>query len=201
MKLSIKTILMILIIPVSINAEEISYDYIDSNIWSHKLSGGGGTDSTTYDGYRILINKTVTKNIHFLAAYIDSDKKNGDAYINKSIGFGINYPINKKTDLVFKYFHQKYNFKYIARTDSDGIFNAIESKIIHQLSDDIELTFGLMRNDMAGSKILYQGYSAGAKYKINDNFSLRFRIHNLKDSKIASTADLSTTEMGLSYSF
>ena len=32
MKLSIKTMLMILIIPASINAEDISYDYIDLNI-------------------------------------------------------------------------------------------------------------------------------------------------------------------------
>ena len=41
MKLSIKNILIILIIPFSINAEDISYDYVDANYWSHKLSAQG----------------------------------------------------------------------------------------------------------------------------------------------------------------
>ena len=192
---------MILIIPASINAEDISYDYIDLNIWSHKLSGQTGTASTTYDGYRVIISKAVSKNIHLVASFIDSDKKNGDAFVDKAFGFGINYPIDKKTDIVFEYKHQKYDWKYVSATDIGGITNTIESKINHQLSDDIELTAGLLSNNVAGSKILYQGFSAGAKYNINDNFALKFRMHNLKDSKEANTADLATTEMGLSYSF
>ena len=36
MKLSIKTMLMILIIPASINAEEISYDYIDLKMFKQE---------------------------------------------------------------------------------------------------------------------------------------------------------------------
>ena len=201
MKLSIKTMLMILIIPASINAEEISYDYIDLNIWSHKLSGQTGTASSTYDGYRVIISKAVSKNIHLVASFIDSDKKNGDAFVDKAFGFGINYPIDKKTDFVFEYSHVNYDWKYVGRTDIGGITNTIESKINHQLSDDIELTAGLLSNNVAGSKILYQGFSAGAKYNINDNFALKFRMHNLKDSGVANTANLATTEMGLSYSF
>ena len=201
MKLSLKTILMILIIPASINAEEISYDYIDLNIWSHKLSGQTGTASSTYDGYRVIASKAVSKNIHLVASFIDSDKKNGDAFVDKAFGFGINYPIDKKTDLVFEYSHQKYDWKYVSAIDIGGVNNIIEAKINHQLSDDVELTAGLMSNNVAGSKILYQGFSAGAKYNINDNFALKFRMHNLKDSKLTNTADLSTTEMGLSYSF
>ena len=201
MKLSIKTMLMILIIPTSINAEEISYDYLDLLYWDHKLSAQGTVADSTYDGYKVSVSKAITKNIHFLASYTDADKTNGDAVVNKSMGFGINYPINKKTDFVFEYSHLNVVHSYVSSSNIKTLINSMESKINHQLSDDIELTAGLLSNNVAGSKILYQGFSAGAKYNINDNFALKFRMHNLKDSKLTNTADLSSTEMGLSYSF
>ena len=201
MKLSIKTMLMILIIPASINAEEISYDYIDLNIWSHKLSGQTGTASSTYDGYRVIISKAVSKNIHLVASFIDSDKKNGDAFVDKAFGFGINYPIDKKTDFVFEYSHVNYDWKYVGRTDIGGITNTIESKINHQLSDDIELMAGLIRNDHTGKTNLYSGYSASAKYKVNDNFSIKYEMQSIKDSKVVNSADIVTNELGVSYSF
>ena len=54
MKLSIKTMLMILIIPASIHAEEISYDYLDLLYWDHKLSAQGTVADSTYDGYKAV---------------------------------------------------------------------------------------------------------------------------------------------------
>ena len=103
MKLSIKTMLMILIIPASINAEEINYDYLESIYWNHEVSGRTVADET-YDGYKISISKAIAKNIHLLASYTDADKTNKDAVVNKSMGFGINYPINEKTDFTYSIF-------------------------------------------------------------------------------------------------
>ncbi len=174
---------MILIIPVSINAEEINYDYLESIYWNHEVSGRTVADET-YDGYKISISKAIAKNIHFLAAYIDSDKKNGDAYINKSIGFGINYPINKKTDFVFEYSHLNVVHSYVSFSNIKTLINSMESKINHQLSDDIELMAGLIRNDHTGKTNLYSGYSASAKYKVNDNFSIKYEMQSIKDSKV-----------------
>ena len=203
MKLSIKTMLMILIIPASINAEEINYDYLDTNYWSHKLSGQAGIASSTYDGYRVSLSKAITKNIHVLASYIDADMSNRDAVVSKSLGFGINYPIDKKTDFVFEYSHHNvvHSYPRLGNINLKTLINSIESKIKHQLSDDIELMAGLIRNDHTSSLILYYGYSASAKYKVNDNFSINFEMQSIKDSKVVNTADIVTNELGVSYSF
>ena len=200
MKLSIKTMLMILIIPASINAEDISYDYIDSFYWSHTLSGRSVADST-YDGYKVLISKAVSSNIHFLASYTDADKSNGDAVVNKSMGFGINYPINKKTDFVFEYSHLNVVHSYVSSNSNKTLINSMESKINHQFSDDLELMAGLIRNDHTGDTNLYSGYSASAKYKVNDNFSIKYEMQSIKDSKVVNSADIVTNELGISYSF
>jgi hypothetical protein len=201
MKLSIKTMLMILIIPASINAEEINYDYLDTNYWSHKLSGQAGIASSTYDGYKVSLSKAISKNIHVLATYIDADKTNGDDVVSKSLGFGINYPMNKKTDFVFEYSHFDVVHSYVSFSSAKTLINSIEAKINHQFSEDLELMAGLIRNDHTSSLILYNGYSASAKYKINENFSIRYEMQSIKDSKVANTADIATNELGISYSF
>ena len=201
MKLSLKTILMILIIPASINAEEINYDYLDTNYWSHKLSGQAGIASSTYDGYKVSLSKAISKNIHVLATYIDADKTNGDDVVSKSLGFGINYPMNKKTDFVFEYSHFDVVHSYVSFSSAKTLINSIEAKINHQFSEDLELMAGLIRNDHTSSLILYNGYSASAKYKINENFSIRYEMQSIKDSKVANTADIATNELGISYSF
>ena len=203
MKLSIKTMLMILIIPASINAEEINYDYLDTNYWSHKLSGQAGIASSTYDGYRVSLSKAISKNIHVLASYIDADKSNRDAVVSKSLGFGINYPIDKKTDFVFEYSHLNvvHSYPSLGNINIKTLINSIESKINHQFSDDIELMAGLIRNDHAGEANLYIGYSASAKYRVNDDFSIKYEIQSIKDSKVVNSGDIVTTELGLSYSF
>ena len=77
----------------------------------------------------------------------------------------------------------------------------MESKINHQFSDDLQLMAGLIRNDHTGDTNLYSGYSASAKYKINDDFSIKYEIQNIKDSKVANSADIVTNELGVSYSF
>ena len=201
MKLSIKTMLMILIIPASINAEEINYDYLDTNYWSHKLSGQAGIAISTYDGYKVSLSKAISKNIHVLATYIDADKTNGDDVVSKSLGFGINYPMNKKTDFVFEYSHFDVVHSYVSFSSAKTLINSIEAKINHQFSEDLELMAGLIRNDHTSSLILYNGYSASAKYKINENFSIRYEMQSIKDSKVANTADIATNELGVSYSF
>ena len=201
MKLSIKTMLMILIIPTSINAEEISYDYLDLLYWDHKLSAQGTVADSTYDGYKVSVSKAITKNIHFLASYTDADKTNGDAVVNKSMGFGINYPINKKTDFVFEYSHLNVVHSYVSSSNIKTLINSMESKINHQLSDDIELMAGLIRNNHTGKTNLYSGYSASAKYKVNDNFSIKYEMQSIKDSKVVNSADIVTNELGVSYSF
>ena len=201
MKLSIKNILLILIIPFSINAKEISYDYVDANYWSHKLSAQGSVADSTYDGYKVSLSKAMSKNIHLLVSYIDADKSNGDAVVSKSMGFGINYPINEKTDFVLEYSHYNVVHSYVSFSSVETLINSIESKINHQFSDDLQLMAGLIRNDHTGDTNLYSGYSASAKYKINDDFSIRYEIQNIKDSKIANSADIATNELGISFSF
>ena len=201
MKLSIKTMLMILIIPVSINAEEISYDYVDANYWSHKLSAQGSVADATYDGYKVSLSKSISENIHVLATYIDADKTNGDDVVSKSMGFGINYPINEKTDFVLEYSHYNVVHSYVSLSSVKTLINSIESKINHQFSDDLQLMAGLIRNDHTGDTNLYSGYSASAKYKINDDFSIKYEIQSIKDSKVANSADIVTNELGISYSF
>ena len=201
MKLSIKAMLMILIIPASINAEEINYDYLESIYWSHEISSGSTSANGTYDGYKVSLSKAIAKNIHILASYTDADKTNKDAVVNKSMGFGINYPINKKTDFVFEYSHLNVVHSYVSSSNIKTLINSMESKINHQLSDDIELMAGLIRNDHTSSLILYYGYSASAKYEVNDKFSINFEMQSIKDSKVVNTADIVTNELGVSYSF
>ena len=200
MKLSIKTMLMILIIPASINAEDISYDYVDANYWSHKLSAQGSVADSTYDGYKVSLSKAISKNIHVLATFIDADKSNGDDVVSKSLGFGINYPMNKKTDFVFEYSHFDVVHSYVS-FKAKTLINSIEAKINHQFSDDLQLMAGLIRNDHTGDTNLYSGYSASAKYKINDDFSIKYEMQSIKDSKVANSADIVTNELGISYSF
>ena len=203
MKLSIKAMLMILIIPASINAEEINYDYLESIYWSHEISSGSTSANGTYDGYKVSLSKAIAKNIHILASYTDADKTNKDAVVNKSMGFGINYPINKKTDFVFEYSHLNvvHSYPSLGNINIKTLINSIESKINHQFSDDIELMAGLIRNDHAGEANLYIGYSASAKYRVNDDFSIKYEIQSIKDSKVVNSGDIVTTELGLSYSF
>ena len=201
MKLSIKTILIILIIPFSINAEDISYEYVDANYWSHKLSAQGSVADSTYDGYKVSLSKAISKNIHLLVSYIDADKSNGDAVVSKSMGFGINYPINEKTDFVLEYSHYNVVHSYVSFSNIKTLINSIESKINHQFSDDLELMAGLIRNDHTGDTNLYSGYSASAKYKVNDNFSIKYEMQSIKDSKVVNSADIVTNELGVSYSF
>ena len=201
MKLSIKTILIILIIPFSINAEDISYEYVDANYWSHKLSAQGSVADSTYDGYKVSLSKAISKNIHLLVSYIDADKSNGDAVVSKSMGFGINYPINEKTDFVLEYSHYNVLHSYVSLSNIKTLINSIESKINHQFSDDLELMAGLIRNDHTGDTNLYSGYSASAKYKVNDNFSIKYEMQSIKDSKVVNSADIVTNELGVSYSF
>ena len=75
------------------------------------------------------------------------------------------------------------------------------AKILHQLSDDIEVTAGVGRADLAGRKILYIEPLVGARYEINENFSLSFEIGNAKDSKVANTVDVAERRLGIRYNF
>tara|TARA_B100000795_G_scaffold147873_1_gene110786 strand:+ start:153 stop:752 length:600 start_codon:yes stop_codon:yes gene_type:complete len=199
MKLSIKTILMILIIPTSINAKEISYDFIDSSLYSMKQSYS--TISEKWDGYYLTLNKSLNENIYLLGVLGSIDMSNGDQVGYKGVGFGVHFPINNKTDIVFEYEHLLYDFDYVARTDVGGIYNITYAKILHQFSETIEVTAGLGRADLAGSKILFIEPLVGARYKINENFSLSFEIGNAKDSKVASSVDVSERRFGIRYNF
>ena len=199
MKLSIKTMLMILIIPTSINAEKISYDFIDSSLYSMKQSYS--TISEKWDGYYLTLNKSLNENIYLIGVLGDIDKSNGDQVGYKGLGFGVHFPINDKTDIALEYEHFLYDFDYVAQTDVGGIYNITYAKILHQLSDDIEVTAGVGRADLAGSKILYIEPLVGARYEINDNFSLSFEIGNAKDSKVATSVDVAERRFGIRYNF
>ena len=199
MKLSIKTMLMILIIPTSINAKEISYDFIDSSLYWMEQSYS--TISEKWDGYYITLNKSLNENIYLLGVLSDIDKSNGDQVGSKSLGFGVHFPINDKTDIALEYEHLRYDFDYVARTDIGGIYNITYAKILHQLSDDIEVTAGVGRADLVGSKILFIEPLVGARYEINDNFSLSFEIGNAKDSKVANSVDVEERRFGIRYNF
>ena len=100
-----------------------------------------------------------------------------------------------------EYSHYNVLHSYVSLSNIKTLINSIESKINHQFSDDLQLMAGLIRNDHTSSLILYNGYSASAKYKINENFSIRYEMQSIKDSKVANTADIATNELGISYSF
>jgi len=199
MKLSIKTMLMILIIPTSINAEEISYDFIDSGLYWQEQSHL--TTSEKWDGYYLTLNKSLNENIYLLGVLGDIDKSNGDQVVYKGIGFGVHFPIDNKTDVAFEYEHLLYDFDYVSKTDIGGIYNITYAKILHQLSDDIELTAGLGRADLAGRKILFIEPFLGVRYKINENFSLSFETGKAKDSKVATSVDVEERRFGIRYNF
>jgi len=200
MKLSIKTILMILIIPVSINAEEISYDFIDTSYYSQQ-SSFSTTTFEKWDGYYITLNKSLNENIYLLGVMGDISKSNGDQVDYKGLGFGVHFPINDKTDIALEYEHLVYDFDYVAQTDIDGIYNITYAKILHQFSETIEVTAGLGRADLAGAKMLYIEPLVGARYEINDNFSLSFEIGRAKDSKVATSVDVEERRFGIRYNF
>ena len=199
MKLLIKTMLMILIIPTTTNAKEISYDFIDSSLYWQEQSYSTITEK--WDGYYITLNKSLNENIYLIGVLGDIDKSNGDQVGYKGLGFGVHFPINDKTDIALEYEHFLYDFDYVAQTDIGGIYNITYAKILHQLSDDIEVTAGVGRADLAGSKILYIEPLVGARYKINDNFSLSFEIGNAKDSKVATSVDVAERRFGIRYNF
>jgi len=205
MKSLARVLLMISIIPVPVVAEEISYDYIDTNIWMQELSGI--TPAEVYKGFSMTFSKSLSKHIHVLGSMIDSEKKNEDAFDSKSIGFGAHYSINESTDFVLIYSHHKYYFTYWNRhatgssKNKGGRVNSIDAKILYQFSDDIEMSVGLIRDDEATLDLLYKGYSVGAKYRINNNLSLRFEMGSLKDSKSTISADEDFSEIGIRYNF
>jgi hypothetical protein len=199
MKFLIKTMLMILIIPTSINAKEISYDFIDLSLYRQEQSYSTITEK--WDGYYITLNKSLNENIYLLGVLGDIDKSNGDQVGYKGLGFGVHFPINDKTDIALEYEHFLYDFDYVAQTDVGGIYNITYAKILHQLSEAIEITAGVGRADLAGSKILYIEPLVGARYKINDNFSLSFEIGNAKDSKVATSVDAAERRLGIRYNF
>jgi hypothetical protein len=200
MKLSIKTMLMILIIPASINAEDISYDFIDSGYYSQQ-SSFSTTTFEKWDGYYITLNKSLNENIYLLGVLGDISKSNGDQVDYKGLGFGVHFPINDKTDIALEYEHLAYDFDYVAQTDIGGIYNITYAKILHQFSETIEVTAGLGRADKAGSKMLFIEPFLGTRYKINDNFSLSFEIGRAKDSKVATSVDVEERRFGIRYNF
>tara|TARA_B100000959_G_scaffold12294_1_gene12196 strand:+ start:197 stop:799 length:603 start_codon:yes stop_codon:yes gene_type:complete len=200
MKFLIKTMLMILIIPTSINAKEISYDFIDTGYYWQQ-SSFSTTTFEKWDGYYITLNKSLNENIYLLGGLGDVSKSNGDQVDYKGLGFGVHFAINDKTDIALEYEHLHYDFDYVSQTDVDGIYNITYVKILHQLSDDIEVTAGVGRADLAGRKILFIEPLVGARYKINDNFSLSFEIGNAKDSKVATSVDVEERRFGIRYNF
>ncbi len=186
----------------SILAEELSYDYIDTTIVRYDLKSTSTT--FTYDGYSVSVSKKLFKNVHLLGSYLDLEKGNENTIGFKSIGFGMNYPINKSTDIVFDYLHfnweQSHTSSNSVTTKGEGIINSIEPEIRHQFSDDIELNAGLVYRNIAGLDITYKGLSAGAIYRINNNFSLKFKIFSAKDSA-SNTVDWNGKEFGIRYHF
>jgi hypothetical protein len=200
MKLSIKNILLILIIPFSINAKEISYDFIDTSYYWQQESNST-TKFEKWDGYYLTLNKSLNENIYLVGVLGDISKSNGDQVDYKGLGFGVHFPVNDKTDIALEYEHFLYDFDYVAQTDVDGIYNIIYAKILHQLSDDIEVTAGVGRADLAGSKILFIEPLVGARYKVNEDFSLSFEIGKAKDSKVATTVDVEERRFGIRYNF
>ena len=38
-------------------------------------------------------------------------------------------------------------------------------------------------------------------WRENDDFSIKYEIQSIKDSKVANSADIDTNELGISYSF
>ena len=200
---TIKVVLVLVFSVLSFTSfakSEFSYDYIDTSIWRQEASLNG-IHLERYDGYLVSVSKALTENIHLLGSYMDSENSNGDALDNKAMGFGVNYPINKNTDIVIDYTHLKYYFSYVNQTNIGGRFNSIDANILHQFSDDIELSAGLIRNNKAGGVIVYKGYNVGAKYRINSNLSLRFKIQGLKDSKSPNSVDVDAKELGIRYYF
>jgi hypothetical protein len=184
----------------SILAEELSYDYIDTSFIRYDLKSTSTT--STYDGYSVSVSKNLSKNIHLLGGYMDLEMDNGNTLDFKSIGFGMNYPINKSTDIVIDYLHYKYDESYPAITtaSSGGMINSIEPEIRHQFSDDIELNVGLLWRNFAGRPITYKGFGAEAIYTINNDLSLKFGISREKDSS-SSTVDSDGSEFGIRYHF
>ena len=101
-----------------------------------------------------------------------------------------------------EYEHFLYDFDYVSQADIDGIYNITYVKILHQLSDDIEVTAGIGRADKAGGQpFLYIEPLVGARYEINDNFSLSFEIGRAKDSKVARSVDVEERRFGIRYNF
>jgi hypothetical protein len=184
----------------SILAEELSYDYIDTTIVRYDLESS--TSTVNYDGYFLNVSKTLSKNIHLLGGYMDLERDNGNTLGFKSIGFGMNYPINKSTDIVIDYLHYKYEESYAAITTANaaGRINSIEPEIRHQFSDDIELNAGLIWQNFAGRDITFKGLSAGALYRINNDLSFKFSISRAKDSS-STTVDWDGREFGIRYHF
>ena len=71
--------------------------------------------------------------------------------------------------------------------------------------NDIKDMYKSLSNDI---KCIYLADTFGncrpkqiTKYKINDDFSIRYEIQNIKDSKVANSADIATNELGISFSF
>ena len=184
---------------LTINAKEISYDFIDTSYYDWDQESK--TSIEKWDGYFITLNKSLYENIYLLGVLGDTSNSNGDQFGFKGLGFGVHFPINDKTDIALEYEHLHYDIDYVTRTDSDGIYNITYAKILHQLSDDIEVTAGVGRADLAGSKILFIEPLLGARYEINDNFSLSFEIGNAKDSKVATSVDVSDRRLGIRYNF
>ena len=183
----------------SILAEELSYDYIDTSIIRYDL--GTSTINYDYDGYLLYGSKSLSKNIHLLGGFIDVEHSDGTLSF-KSIGFGVNYPINKSTDVVIDYLHHTYEQSYsrIGVSNTSGMVNSIEPEIRHQFSDDIELNAGVIWRNFAGRAITYKGISAGAIYKLNNNLSFKFRMSKAKDSA-SNTVDWDGSEFGIRYHF
>lgn len=188
-------------------SEGFNYDYIDTSIIRYDLEWP--TSKAHYDGYLVSASKSVSDNIHLLLDYTnttrDSDPLDYDFDL-KTIGFGANYPLLKyeNTDIVVDFLHSRWESAVTSGASissrSSGKFNSIEIGIRNQFTDSLEITAGLERHDFVGDSILYKGFSAGAIYKINDNFSLKLKGIRVKDSA-PNTTDWGMSEIGIRYYF
>jgi hypothetical protein len=187
-------------------SEEFNYDYIDTSIIRYDLDS---IQKSHYDGYLVSASKSVSDNIHLLAEYTNTDSTLSSKDYNldfKTIGFGANYPLLKyeNTDIVVDFLHTRWENAVTAgaliSSTSSGKFNSIEIGIRNQFSDSLEITAGLERHDFVGTSYLYKAFSAGAIYKINDNFSLKLKGVRAKDSS-PDTVDWDASEIGIRYYF
>ena len=198
----------LLILSGVVNAESFNYDYIDTNIIRYDLESS--TSKSHYDGYLVSASMSVSDNIHLLAEYTNTndDSLSGNLTLNldfKTVGFGANYPLFKyeNTDIVVDFLHTRWNNSLNGTSISasaGGKFNSIDVGIRNQFSDNLEINARLERHDLAGDNNLYKAFSAGAIYKINNNFSLKFKGFRAKDSEANST-DWDGREIGIRYYF